>query len=500
MKSKMFKKLMAGVLTMTMTAGLAACGGNGGESSQTPAASGSEGSNQQSSEVAPSGSESSVESTEEASPYPILKDKDGNVYDLGGMEIIIRDWWTDPDAPKVDQGEYAEAQDDWREWIQETYNFKITQKAISGWGDVPKDFSDYVEMGGDDNNYVFIMRDDASLTSQINAGYMYDLATLDCLDFSSEKIACNGVSDVFSKGKSIYAMYAGPSEPRGGVYFNKRLLEEIGMTADELYDLQKNKQWTWDKMEEIMAKVQRDIDGDGVYDVFGCNCNNGGLVTCAIYSNGGRVVKKDASGKNVLALEDANTMQALEWADKIFKTYWETPDEAWDQYKESFINGKYLFMFEEAWAGQANSFVPTMTDEWGFLMFPMGPAANDYIMKASNNPTVIPGCYDADRAWKIAFAWNLYTDTVPGFEGEDDAWQAGYQTFDARAINESLGVMRMKGVGQIENIIPSLGFGGPIVEGGTCFLWEMGPNGKKPSELVESYRDQFNEAIAATNN
>ena len=490
MKSKMFKKLMAGVLTMTMTAGLAACGGTT-EPSESANGSNEGGNTNNSTESSSAGSEV-ASSTEDASPYPILKDANGNVYDLGGMEIIIRDWWTDPEAPKVDQGEYAEAQDEWREWIQETYNFKIVQKQISGWGEVPQDFTDYVTQGGDENNYVFILREDASLTSQIAKGMVYDLATLDCLDFSSEKLSCNGVTDEYKKGNHIYAMYAGPSEPRGGVYFNKRLLEEIGMTADELYDLQKNKQWTWDKMEEIMAKVQRDIDGDGVYDVFGCNCNNGGLVNCAIYSNNGKIVGTDASGKYTYALEDANTMQAMEWADKIYKTYWETPDEAWDQYKESFINGKFLFMFEEAWAGQANSFVPTMTDEWGFLMFPIGPAANDYVMKASNNPTVIPGCYDADRAWKIAFAWNLYTDTVPGFEGEDDSWQAGYQTFDTRAINESLGVMRMKGVAAIESIIPDLDM--------TKILWVVGPNGAKPSEIVESVRDSYKAAIDAANN
>lgn len=492
MKSKMFKKLMAGVLTMTMTAGLAACGGGSNESSDVAGSASSESKESQSSEATPASTESST-SEEEASPYPILKDANGNVYDLGGMEIIVRDWWTDPDAPKVDQGAYAEAQEEWRDWIQETYNFKLVQKQISGWGEVPQDFTDYVTQGGDDTNYVFIMREDASLTSQIAKGMMYDLATLDCLDFNSEMLSVSGTSDMYKKGNSIYAMYAGPSEVRGGVFFNKRLLEEIGMTADELYDLQKNKQWTWDKMEEIMAKVQRDIDGDGVYDVFGCNCNNGGLISCAIYSNGGKVVGTDANGKYYYALEEPQTLRAMEWADHIYKTYWETPDEAWDQYKESFINGKYLFMFEEAWAGQANSFVPTMTDDWGFLCFPIGPDVNDYIMKASNNPTVIPGCYDADRAWKIAFAWNLWNETVPGFEGEDDAWQAGYiQTYDSRAINETLATLRMKGVGQIENIIPDLDM--------TKILWNVGPQGAKPSELVEQVRDVYKAAIDAANN
>lgn len=55
-------------------------------------------------------------------------------------------------------------------------------------------------------------------------------------------------------------------EPKGGIYFNKRLLEEAGITADSIYELQENGEWTWDKFEELCSQVQADTDNDGVID------------------------------------------------------------------------------------------------------------------------------------------------------------------------------------------------------------------------------------------
>lgn len=49
-------------------------------------------------------------------------------------------------------------------------------------------------------------------------------------------------------------------------------------------------------------------------------------------------------------------------------------------------------------------------------MFPKGLQTSDYVNVWSDNPTAIPSCYDADRVWKIAFAFNLWTDPVPGYE------------------------------------------------------------------------------------
>lgn len=95
-------------------------------------------------------------------------------------------------------------------------------------------------------------------------------------------------------------------ETRNGIYFNKRILTEAGIDPEELYDLQASGDWTWDKFEEYLSIVQRDLDSDGVIDIAGFNENNG-VVQMSVFSNDGAFIGKDASGMFTYALEDPNT-------------------------------------------------------------------------------------------------------------------------------------------------------------------------------------------------
>ena len=199
MKSQLVKKLLAGSL---------ACGGSApaaNEAAETPA---------DTTEVAaeaPAEDTAAAEPEEEESLYTVLTDEDGNVYDLGGMEIIVRDWWSgDPAEPTND---YEEAREEYRDWIQETYNFTIKEQAISDWTSAPADFTEYATTGGDEN-YIFVVRDDPAITNAMTQGLMYDLSTLDCLDFNQPKFQKNKLHEQYTKGNSIYAMFAGDSEPR----------------------------------------------------------------------------------------------------------------------------------------------------------------------------------------------------------------------------------------------------------------------------------------------
>ena len=407
---------------------------------------------------------------EEVSPYKILRDASGNVYDLGGMEIIIRDWWSpwDPAEPRT---EYEEQLQEYRDWIQETYNFRIKRIGISDWGNNPSDFVDYVKTKGDENNYVFILRPDQKTTSAMWSGLCYDLSTLDCLDFSKKKFTLNNLHKEYSLKSHVYAMSAGYSEPRTGVYFNKRMLKEVtGLSDDDLYDMQKNGTWTWDKFCEICDLINE----DEYY--YACNSNNGLLTEIAVYSNGGEFVGKDSNGNFVYKLEDQNTKEGLEFAKKIFDNYWEQEPYGaeWNRYLQSFKDGNYVFMIEQAYVGYTS--LSDMWDDWGFVCFPKPDENASYVNYWEDNLAVIPACYDADRAWKIAFAWNLYTDPIPGCDYEDDeSWKAEYYSnyYDRRAVEETLAMMRTNGVISYVDVIPGITIGpdlylnvGPSAQGG----------------------------------
>ena len=423
--------------------------------------------------------------------YTVITDENGDPIDLGGMDIVIRDWWSgDPAEPTND---YEEARDEYREWIQETYNFTISQQAISDWTSTPADFVDYATTGGDEN-YIWILRDDPAITSALSSGLMYDLATLDCLDFSLPKFQRNKLHEQYAKGDSIYAMYAGYSEPRTGVYFNKRLLNDAGIDPETIDDMQADGTWTWDAFEEMMAAVQRDIDNDGVIDIYGLTLNEGNMTTIAVFSNNGSYIGKNDDGY-FYNLESPETLEALEWTVDMFTKY-DLPDPEgaeWDYYKEAFINGQAAFMVEDEYAGTPGNFLQDMEDEVGFVMFPKGPQRDDYINVWSNNPVAIPACYDADKAWKLAFAWNLYTDQPAGYEDYMDLSNAAAGIFDMRAIDETIPMMMDEDHGTVayHGLIPNLSLG-------EQFVWNIAP-GSVVSEQVEAIRDTWKAYVDEAN-
>ena len=488
MKSKMFKKLMAAVLVTTMTAGLAACSNAKEKDPSTATGATGSGDSQQSTDTTEPGN---------TEPYDVIIDPaTGKAYDLGGMEIIIRDWFSGDGTPKDPRTEYEEERADYREWIQKTYNFTIKQMAISDWTNAPKDFKEYVESKGDDQNYVFTLRPDPATTSAMYNGLMYDLSTLSCLDFSSKKFTNNNLHKQYMLGDHIYAMYAGYSEARTGVFFNCRLLEEAtGLKADDIYDMQKNGTWTWDKFIELCEQIQQDTDNDGVIDVYACNCNNGILTEIAVESNGGEFIGKE-NGKFVYKLDDPKTIEGINFAKKIFDNYWEAlPDGAqWNYYMDSFCAGNYVFCFDQAYCGQSGQFLEKCPDDWGFVFFPKPNESASYVTCWDNNPAVIPSCYDADRAWKIAFAWNLYTDDLPGAD-DDDAWKADYMTTycDKRAVNETIAMMRStNGMYTYHGLIPDIQFGPDLT-------WNIGPGFGDYTQIRESIGDAWKAAVEAAN-
>lgn len=497
MKRKMFRKLMAASLATVMAVSMAACGNGGGNSSQESGSNAPEGSNSDTQSESPADSQESETTPEEqgeVSKYPVLTDENGNVYDLGGMEIKIWSWFEEGTS----NDDYGEAKEEWREWIQDTYNFTMTQETLGSWSDCHTSFVDYVTTGGDDNNYIFITNTQGAMISAMKQGLMYDVATLDCLDFSEKKFQQNGQCNLYSKGDSIYAFYAGVPEPRDGVYFNIRLLEQTtGMTADDLYDLQKSNEWTWEKWEEIMEKIMAggDVDSDGVQDIYPWGGNRGQFVTAAIYSNGSSLFGME-DGKYVCNLEDPKTVKAMNWGvDMMTKYIYPQPDGTdWDYFKAAFRDeGKFVFLPEQAYAMTANGEYGNMEDEIGFLMFPYGPDSGSYVNAYDDNVWALPACYDEERAWKIMFAYNLWTEPIPGFEDVNPHLSGYYDCADnIRTVEETCARMSTEGgTVRYESFIPDIDLGEDLT-------YQLNP-GADVAALIEAIKTKWYSAVEEAN-
>ena len=360
MKKKMFNKVMAASMTAVMTISLAGCGSSA-ESTDTAADAPADQAASETASTAAAEETSAAEITEAQEEGPVaLTDADGNVYDLGGMEIIVRDWWSsgEDEEPK---NAYEEARQEYRDWVQETYNFTIKQVAISDWGSTPEDFLNYATTGGDEN-YIWILRSGAEFVSAMNSGLMYDLSTLDCLDFSQDKWK-SGVHELCSKGTSIYGCNPLVPEPRGGVYFNKRLLEEAGINPDDIYAWQESGEWTWDKFEELCQTITADTDNDGVTDRWALVTDDSETKNEAVWSNDAEYIGME-DGKYVNKLESDETLEALNWALDIMAKYKYMPEDAeWDYWKTAFPNGDGAFLVGQAYLA-ANEF-KDMEDDFG---------------------------------------------------------------------------------------------------------------------------------------
>ena len=169
MVKKFFRKTMAASMAAVLACGMIACGSKDAGNEQKPESTPTQAPKTENNNE---GTEAPTTAPEEDSPYTVLKDENGNVYDLGGMEIVIRDWWSTGEEPEP-QNAYDEARLEYLDFIQETYNFTIKQQGIGDWDSVPGDFVNYATSGGDEN-YIFTVYQGTVLTSAMNSDLLYN--------------------------------------------------------------------------------------------------------------------------------------------------------------------------------------------------------------------------------------------------------------------------------------------------------------------------------------
>lgn len=434
-----------------------------------------------------------VENPYEEYGVEIYTDENGDVIDLGGMEIIICDWWSSDWHDNIGNAatSAAEATEEYRLWLEETYNFTIKQVAATTWSDSPTDFTNIATTGSEEN-YVWILRPGAYL-EPMNAGLFYNLSTLDCLDFSDEKWNTI-VKDLTTKNGNVYAMRPEAAEARKGIFFNKRLLAEAGVDPESLYDMQADGTWTWAAFEELLAKLHRDTDNDGIVDKYAMMSFSSHLLPAAAVSNGVGFVGVDENGKYVNTAETDAFLEAMNWAMDLVKKYeMAAPEGAeWNYFESAFINGEVAIQcHEEYFSGS----LANMEDDFGFVMFPKGPQSDTYKWAPQDNVWVIPASYDADRAWKIAFAFNLFTNPTPGYTETDD-WKTGFYTKyrDDRAVDETIAMMRTSETQFVWYTDLITGY-----DLGSQYVWDVYGQAATPAEQAEAMRGTWQAYIDAAN-
>ncbi len=413
-----------------------------------------------------------------------VKEKDPKtkkVYDFKNMEVIIGDWWTDPDhtpSTKEEEDRFA-----FRDWINSTYNVRVKQMAVSGWGSNPQFVSNFCITGGDEN-YVFII-DGRSANTGVKANLFYDLSKIKSVNYKDASKYDQGCVQKLVKGDSFYAFNWGKPEPKNGMFFNKRILEENGLDPELPYDLQAQGKWTWETFEDICKKVQKDTDNDGVVDVYAMSSFNSEFSYAALDSNGGSIIGRDKNGKYFNNAGSENSMEAWNWIQRMFATYQLPQPEGanWDYFYTAFMNGETCFLADQEYNAQPNGRFSSMADNWGFVCFPLGPHGDGvYKTLHDTNMCVIPSCYDAETAEKIAKAVDLWITPHPDYRGED-SWKEGYYGGfrDPRAVDETLELMAKTPNPRFDTLISGLSQGDMV--------WGITGGYQTPAEAYEAAKN-----------
>ena len=505
MISKTVRRMLAVSLAAVMAVGsMAACGKDEGTTPDPTKA--PEKQDEQKEEVKQPEAEATATPTPVPEAYVVRTDANGNTVDLGGIEVIIRDWWSAGDniADTVPRDDYDEARKEYLLWAMDTYNFTIKEMAIGDWGSNPQDFIDYATTGGDEY-YVFTLRQGGEMISAMNSGLMFDVSSLDCLDFSKDKWS-SGVHNLMAKNGAIYGFRGIEPEPRGCMYFNKRLLTEVGIDPDELYELQERGEWTWAKFDEICSKVQRDVNGDGIIDVYGMVQQQSNFHMAAVIANGGSFIGKDENGKFFNNLGSKETLEALNWSISMQQKYLcPQGEDSWDYFISAFNEGKACFFADQVYrAGQMINNEARL-DEFGCIVFPKNQdntRFDEYVSYYEDNVYVIPACYDEDKAWKIAFAYDIYTQPIPGYEDYSPWQNSQYQNFcDTESVELTLTHLLNRGEVLHHTFIPSAIFNYFI---GEDLLWNLGFVNSEgvietPEEAAERLRESWNAKVEEAN-
>jgi len=419
----------------------------------------------------------------------VTKEKDPKtkkVYDLGGIEVTVYDWWSNPESPAGSKQE--EDSRAFRAWEEGVYNYKIVQKDLAGWSEHPKEVANFC-ITGSDENAVFII-DGRSAISGVNANLYYDLSTIKCVDWTKPKWD-QGVLAKLKKGNSFYAFSYGKPEPKNGMFFNKRILQENGYDPDYPYDLQKSGKWTWETFEDMCKKLTKDTDNDGVIDQYAMSSFNTEFSHAALDSNGGSHIGRDADGKYFVNTGSEKSMEAWNWIAHMFANYQLPQPEgaSWDYFYTAFINGETAFLADQEYNAQPNGRFSQMKDDWGFVCFPLGPqGGTKYRTIHDSNMWVLPAFYDADRAEKIMKAVDFYTEDTPGYDGPD-AWKDGYYAGfrDSRAVDETLQYMMDYPNPRFDTLIPGLNTGDMV--------WGVTGGWATPQEAYDSCKNVWQSLV-----
>ena len=188
--------------------------------------------------------------------------------------------------------------------------------------------------------------------------------------------------------------------------FNKKILSEIGSSADELYKMYDDKTWNWEAFRTLAKKAVKDLNDDGQMtdaDQYGfCSSDYDALVAlissadadCIRSNNGKDAHYTYAKPREIQVLTTLNEMYTLDGS--YFAGSMERVDGVRGDVRQ-FTSGKSLFFLFTLSSIKGPDY-RTMSEDLGILPVPLGPSndgkgwQSEYMSRVDHNffATLIP--------------------------------------------------------------------------------------------------------------
>lgn len=263
----------------------------------------------------------------------------------------------------------------------------------------------------------------------IAANLVTNLTRVSSMDLSKDYMNRYNVLNASQFGSAKYAVAAEGESRTYVVFFNKRILKELGYSENYIYDLADSGKWTYEEYRNLAKKAMKDLDGKSgmsAADQWGMVLQDGptGIPSNVIASYGTSMIKLSSNGQLKYNMTDSKIIKSLNLTNNILVkdgTDGSAHGSNVDDRVKIFTNGKALFLF--ASLHKASSFT-SMKDEYGLVPVPQATANKKYASAIDWNARVLmmPAGLSAEdqyNAGAVIQAYQyLYDDVLETMEKE----------------------------------------------------------------------------------
>jgi ABC-type glycerol-3-phosphate transport system substrate-binding protein len=354
------------------------------------------------------------------------------------FEINIATWWASECTDTIEPVSFTErARWDDRREMEQKYDFKIRYVRYGDWHAVRNNVQqELLSQNRDIQVWIleptwFATHHRNNLFAPIPMRHFDDDYGIEWNRSLIDLTMRDGIPYGFAHGVSM----------AGGVYFNKRLLEDAGQPRDLPFILQAENNWTWQTFTELAHQLSRDLTSRGINDTWALTTFHKDFLGYALASNGAAFATIDPeTGRFVNATNTDAFRETLEWVvqlrDENLTMHESDIGGEWNAFINMFNDGQGAMRVAGNYV--AANIYPLLKDDWGFVAFPRGPRADRHYTWVSQDINVIPHFYTEEEIDKIMFALQKWIRPLDDDDPDDWIYEAYTNHPDRRSVDETM--------------------------------------------------------------